>query len=57
MNKEMAQVSVMDSRTKRMMARIIRLEKDNIQTKHYSDADMVKKIKSIIREEAEAYVD
>ena len=50
-----SQVNV--ARAKKMMARIIKLEKGNIQTRHYSDRDMVKKIKDIIREEADAYAD
>ena len=41
----------------KMIDRIIKLEKRNIQTKQYQDRDMVNKIKEIIREEAEAYVD
>lgn len=42
---------------KRMIERIIRLEKRNLKTKQYSDSEVVKKIKGIIREEADAYVD
>ena len=41
----------------RMMDRIIKQEKHNIQTKQYSDTKMVQKIKEIIREEADAYAD
>ena len=41
----------------RMMDRIIKQEKRNIQTKQYSDTMMVQKIKEIIREEADAYAD
>ncbi len=41
----------------RMMDRIIKQEKRNIQTKQYSDTKMVQKIKEIIREEADAYAD
>lgn len=50
--------SVIDpKRAQRMVERIIKLEKRNIQTKQHSDSDMVKEIKKIIREEADAYVD
>lgn len=42
---------------KRMIERIIRLEKRNLKTKQYPDSEVVKKIKGIIREEADAYVD
>ena len=41
----------------RMMDRIIKQEKRNIQTKQYSDTKMVQKIKEIIREEGDAYAD
>ena len=44
-------------KARKMIDRIIRLEKRNIQTKHLRDKDVVDKIKTIIREEAEAYVD
>lgn len=40
----------------KMIKRIIELEKKNIQTRHYSEKQMVDKIKQIIREEADAYV-
>ncbi len=46
------------TRAKRMRERIIKLEKRNIQTnKSMSDKDIVDRIKSIIREEADANVD
>lgn len=45
------------NKARKMIDRIIRLEKRNIQTKHLRDKDVVDKIKTIIREEAEAYVD
>lgn len=44
-------------KARRMMDRIIKQEKRNIQTKQYSDSKMVAKIKEIIREEADAYAD
>lgn len=44
-------------KARRMMDRIIKQEKRNIQTKQYSDSKMVLKIKEIIREEADAYAD
>lgn len=43
-------------KAKKMVDRIIKLEKLNIQTKHLSDRETVEKIKTIIREEADAYV-
>lgn len=49
--------AVDQEKAKRMIERITRLEKRNIQTKHLSDRDIVEKIKNIIREEAEAYAD
>lgn len=57
MDEKDSRLQIDEARVKRMMDRIIKLEKSNIQTKHYSDRDMVAKIKSIIREEADAYVD
>lgn len=44
-------------KAQRMIDRIIKLEKRNIQTRHLKDQAMVEQIKAIIREEAEAYVD
>ena len=44
-------------KTRLMIKRIIELEKRNIQTKHSDDRGIVEKIKRIIREEADAYVD
>ena len=41
----------------RMIDRIIKLEKRNIQTRHLKDQEVVKKIKEIIREEADSYAD
>lgn len=41
---------------KRMIERIIRFEKRNIKTRQHQDKDVIKKIKEIIREEADAYV-
>lgn len=49
--------SVDPKKAQRMIDRIIKLEKRNIQTRHLKDQAMVEKIKAIIREEAEAYVD
>lgn len=57
MSEKKSELQIEDSRANKMMARIIKLEKGNIQTKHYNDRDLVKKIKDIIREEAEAYAD
>lgn len=42
---------------KRMIERIIKFEKRNIKTRQHQDKDVIKKIKEIIREEADAYVD
>lgn len=44
-------------KTRLMIKRIIELEKRNIQTKRSDDRSIVEKIKRIIREEADAYVD
>lgn len=49
--------SVSPEKAQRMVDRIIKLEKRNIQTKQHSDREMVEKIKAIIREEADAYAD
>lgn len=49
--------AVEPEKTRLMIKRIIELEKRNIQTKHSDDRGMVEKIKKIIREEADAYVD
>lgn len=51
------EIGVDSNKAQKMIDRIIKLEKRNIQTKQYQDRDMVNKIKEIIREEAEAYVD
>lgn len=39
----------------RMLKKIIVLEKEYVQTKEYSDNEMINKIKKIIEEEAECY--
>lgn len=49
--------NVEPKRAKKMIDRIIKLEKNNIHTKHMTDRVMVEKIKTIIREEADAYAD
>lgn len=49
--------NVETKRAKKMIDRIIKLEKNNIHTKHMTDRAMVEKIKTIIREEADAYAD
>ena len=51
------QETIDPNKARKMIDRIIRLEKRNIRTKQYRDKDMVDKIKEIIREEAEAYAD
>ena len=51
------QDEISPEKAKKMIDRIIRLEKRNLRTKQYRDKDMVDKIKAIIREEAEAYAD
>lgn len=52
-----AGASVDTEKAQKMIERIVKLEKRNVQTKHISDRDMVARIKAIIREEAGAYVD
>lgn len=42
---------------RRMIERIVRFEKRNLKTKQHLDREVVRKIKEIIREEANAYVD
>lgn len=57
MGEAMTSETVDSGKAKKMVDRIIKLEKRNIQTKHLSDREMVEKIKTIIREEADAYAD
>lgn len=40
---------------KRLLYKLIILEKNNIKTKQYSDPDMTKKIKKMIEEDTECY--
>lgn len=40
---------------KRLLYKLIILEKNNIRTKQYSDPDMVKKIKKMIEEDTQCY--
>ena len=44
-------VAIDEAKAKRMIKRIIELEKSNLQTKHDSDARVIERIKGIIREE------
>ena len=44
-------IPIDEAKAKRMIERIVRLEKTNLQTKSASDKDMIDKIKKIIREE------
>jgi len=42
-------------KAKRLISKLILMEKKNIKTKQYSDAAMVKKIKKMIEEEIKCY--
>lgn len=44
-------IPIDEAKAKRMIERIVKLEKTNLQTKSASDKDMIDKIKKIIREE------
>lgn len=49
------QIQIDKKKAERMLKRIIILEKNNLRTKQYNDAEMVKKIKKIIEEEVECF--
>ena len=44
-------IEIDEFKAKRMIDRIIKLEKSNLQTKHDTDVRIIEKIKGIIREE------
>ena len=44
-------IEIDEIKAKRMIDRIVKLEKTNFQTKHDTDARIIEKIKGIIREE------
>lgn len=44
-------IEIDEIKAKRMIDRIVKLEKTNLQTKHDTDARIIEKIKGIIREE------
>ncbi len=44
-------IEINEEKAKRMIDRIVKLEKTNLQTRHDSDARIIEKIKGIIREE------
>ncbi|NMO94924.1 hypothetical protein [Paenibacillus lemnae] len=42
-------------KAERLLRKLILMEKQNLRTKQFNDAEMVKKIKKAIEEEAECY--
>ncbi len=48
-------IQIDKNKAKRLLMKLILMEKQNIRTKQFSDADMVKKIKKAIEEEVECY--
>jgi hypothetical protein len=54
MNSE-SDIEIDEKAIKRLMRKIILLEKRNLQTKEYSSGQIVKKIQHMIQEEAEWY--
>ena len=53
--KEMQNIQIDKAKAKRLLTKLILMEKQNIRTKQYSDIEMVKKIKKAIEEEVECY--
>ncbi len=49
------EIIVDEQRVKRLLQKLIIMEKNNIKTKQYNEVEMVKKIKKAIEEEIECY--
>lgn len=49
------EIHIDEQKAERLLMKLIIMEKQNIRTKQYNNAEMVKKIKKIIEEEAECY--
>ncbi|HHX18424.1 MAG TPA: hypothetical protein GX727_06150 [Clostridium sp.] len=48
-------IEIDEKKARRLLQKLIIMEKTNIKTKQYNDAEMVKKIKKEIEEEVECY--
>lgn len=48
-------IKIDEKKARRLLKKLILMEKNNIRTKQSSDLDMVKKIKKMIEEEVECY--
>lgn len=53
--KDVNGIHIDEEKAGRLLKKLIIMEKQNIRTKQFNDAEMVKKIKKIIEEEAECY--
>lgn len=52
---EVHDIQIDKTKAKRLLTKLILMEKQNIRTKQFNDTEMVKKIKKAIEEEAECY--
>ena len=48
-------IQIDKTKVKRILMKLILMEKQNLRTKQFNDAEMVKKIKKAIEEEVECY--
>lgn len=48
-------IKIDEDKANRLLKKLIIMEKNNIRTKQFNDAEMVKKIKKAIEEEVECY--
>ncbi len=52
---EQDSIKINEDRANRLLKKLIIIERNNIKTKQFNDAEMVKKIKKMIEEEVECY--
>ncbi len=48
-------IQIDKTKVKRIIYKLILMEKDNLKTKKYNEAEMIKRIKKAIEEEIECY--
>lgn len=48
-------IQIDKTKVKRIIYKLILMEKDNLKTKKYNEAEMIKRIKKAIEEEVECY--
>lgn len=49
------QIEIDEKKAERLLRKIIIMEKQNLRTKQYNDAEMVRRIKKAIEEEVECF--